>query len=87
MGYEQDLLAEGLCAEIVLVDTEDGPVTGRCQGPVAPFLVGLDLGVGASFEAFACEGHTHQILGWHAQSELERIEWERRLDAESVEVW
>jgi hypothetical protein len=84
MGYEQDLLDEGLCPEIVLVDTEDGPVTGRCKGPVEPILVGLDLGVGASVEAFACEGHTHQILGWRAQSEIERLAWERRLDETGV---
>jgi hypothetical protein len=84
MGYEQDLLDEGLCPDIVEVNTEDGPVTGRCKGPVAVWLEGLDLAAGPSFQAFACETHTAERLHWQHMSELEKLGWEQRLDKTGV---
>jgi hypothetical protein len=87
MGYEQELLAEGLCPEIVMVDTEDGPVTGRCQGPVVEVTVPPDRRYGeteATVQAFACEGHSAEWLNWRAMTEGERADWERRRDLEGI---
>lgn len=80
MGYEQELIAEGKCPEVVMVPTEDGPVTGRCMGPIVEVEVPPDARYGETEptrQAFACEGHSQQILGWRAQTEVETIAWER----------
>ena len=60
MSYESELIAQGLCPEVVPILTEDGPATGRCLAPIADFEVG------------ACEGHAAEIRGWHAMSEAEK---------------
>ena len=53
-----------VCGEIVRIDTEDGPISGRCGCNV----VG-DLG--------ACQGHAEERDGWLAMDESERCAWER----------
>jgi len=68
--YDQQLIAEGLCPDIVMVDTEDGPVTGRCQAPIV------------DHELCACEGHAAERRQWMAMSEWERAHWERQHDRE-----
>lgn len=52
------------CSEVIAIDTEDGPMSGRCGGPVFG-----DDG--------ACRGHQAMIDSWRAQSEIETIAWER----------
>ncbi len=61
-------VARVLCSEIVMVATEDGPMDGRCKGPV-------EMG-----DILACRGHASQIRGWRAQSELETVAWEQELE-------
>lgn len=85
MSYEEDLIAEGKCPDLVWIDTEDGPQTDRCQAPVSD-KVWLYRGYGDS-EARptrlpACEGHAEERVGWGAMTELERLAWERRRDEE-----
>lgn len=58
-----------VCGEVVMVDTEDGPQSGRCRQPV----LNNDL---------ACPGHADQIRGWRAQSEAEVVAWERQVERE-----
>ena len=67
MGYEQDLIDQGLCPEVVPVLTEDGPATGRCMGPIPP---------GSMHPA--CEGHAAEIGQWFALTEAEKLHWERQ---------
>src|ERR1700746_2523396 len=45
-----------LCSELIQVDTEDGPITGRC-------------GLRVDAEGYACEGHRQEREGWLALSE------------------
>ena len=71
MSYDEQLVREGKCPELVMVSTEDGWVDGRCMQPV----VGPD--------GFACEGHTAEILSWSRMSEVEKLDWERRQDEQS----
>ncbi len=52
-----------LCSEIVRVDTEDGPVSGRC-------------GIAATVDA-SCPNHADQRAQWFAQSESEIAYLER----------
>ena len=83
MGYEAELIAEGKCPEVVMVPTEDGPVTGRCMGPIVEVEVPPSRMHGETEStrvAFACEGHSQEIIGWRNQSEAETIEWERNQD-------
>lgn len=85
MSYEAELIANGQCPEVIAIDTEDGPGTGRCLGPIVTVTVAPDSRYGEtepSTAAVACGGHSQEILGWRAMSELERGEWERRHDAE-----
>lgn len=81
MGYEQDLHDEGKCAELVWVPTEDGPVTGRCQGPISD-KVWMYKGYGdveaAPTTLPMCEGHAEERVGWGAMTEAEQADWERR---------
>lgn len=75
MGYEQELLAEGKCPELVWVSTEDGPETGRCMAPIVEITVPADPrygDAGPEVVAFACEGHSQEYLGWRAMSEVEK---------------
>lgn len=68
--YDQQLIAEGVCPEIVPVVTEDGPSDGRCLAPVVA-------------DGYACEGHTAEIESWRDMSEAERAHWERQHEAEA----
>lgn len=52
-----------VCAEIIEVATEDGPISGRCGQPVK--------------RHGACERHAEIIEEWAAQTEAETIAWER----------
>lgn len=55
------------CSELIEISTEDGPMSGRCGGPV----FGGD---------WACPGHQQQINGWRSQGEAETMEWEQGLE-------
>lgn len=55
-----------VCSELIVVDTEDGPVSGRC-------------GYLAELEG-ACERHGAILADWAAQSEAEAVAWERARD-------
>lgn len=68
MSYEQQLIEDGLCPEIVPVMTEDGPATGRCKAPIV------------DHDVAACEGHAAEIRAWRAMSEFEKAQWEREHD-------
>ncbi len=83
MTYEAQLIAEGKCAELVWINTEDGPVDGRCMRPISdkvwmyrgysdpkPYPTKLPM----------CEGHAEAAVGYGAMTEQERIAWERRED-------
>lgn len=59
MTYDQELISKGKCPELVMYQTEDGPVDGRCLAPIVP-------------GGYACEGHTAEIEAWRAMSEEER---------------
>jgi hypothetical protein len=86
LTYDAQLIADGQCPELVPVMTEDGPSDGRCLAPIVTVTVPPDPRYGeteAETVAFACEGHSAEILGWRAMSEVERIAWERRQDAEA----
>jgi hypothetical protein len=63
---EDGLTFPVVCSEIVMVDTEDGPIDGRC-------------GLVADLDGF-CEPHAAQVSEWRAMSELERALWERTND-------
>lgn len=81
MSYESDLIDQGLCPDLVWIPTEDGPVTGRCMGPIVSVTVPADPrygDMGPETVAFACEGHTAERLSWRAMSEQERYEYEYR---------
>lgn len=67
MTYDQELIQEGLCPEIVPILTEDGPTDGRCLAPVVP-------------DGYACAGHTEAIESWRSMSEAERAYWEHQHD-------
>jgi hypothetical protein len=58
---EQDYIDQGLCPELVIRHTEDGPTDGRCMRPIVPG------------EIPACEGHAAQIREW--QEERDRLWW------------
>jgi hypothetical protein len=86
MSYDAELIREGKCPEIVPILTEDGPATGRCLAPIVTVTVPPDSRYGeteATRAAFACEGHSEEILGWRAMPEFERLAWEVRTDAEA----
>lgn len=53
-----------VCSEIIQVETEDGPISGRCGTPATG-----DFG--------ACPFHAAQIEGWRNQTEAETLAWER----------
>ena len=55
-----------VCGELVRIDTEDGPISGRCGRDIA--------------RAGACEMHADERQGWLDMSEAERCEWERSHD-------
>jgi hypothetical protein len=60
MTYDEQLIAEGSCPELVPVRDEDfGWVDGRCLAPIVP-------------GGFACPAHTEQIESWRGMSEAER---------------
>jgi hypothetical protein len=85
MSYDAQLIGEGKCPELVMIDTEDGPTDGRCLAPIVTVTVPPDARYGETEPetlAFACEGHTEEILSWRGMSEPERLSWERRQDAE-----
>lgn len=83
MSYDAELIAEGKCPEIVMIQTEDGPVDGRCMGPIVEVEVPPSRRYGeteSTRQAFACEGHSQQIVGWARQTEAETIAWEKAQD-------
>lgn len=83
MGYEQELIEQGLCPDLVEIMTEDGFIVGRCEGPIVTVTVPPDSRYGeteAVEVAFACEGHSAERLGWRAMTEAQRITWERERD-------
>jgi hypothetical protein len=81
MSYDAQLIAEGKCAEIVPVMTEDGPATGRCLRPITN-KVYMYRGYGDAEASPTtlpmCEGHAEEMVGWGAMSEAERLAWERQ---------
>jgi hypothetical protein len=82
-SYDARLIAEGRCPELVPIVTEDGPSDGRCLAPIVTVTVPPDPRYGETeptTAAFACEGHSAEILGWRAMPECERLAWERRQD-------
>ena len=84
MSYEQELIDEGRCAELVRVWSEDGPVTGRCRLPISD-KVWLYRGYGDAearpTQLPMCEGHAEERVGWGAMTEAQRADWEKREDA------
>lgn len=70
MAYEEELIREGHCPEIVPIVTEDGPSDGRCFKNIVP-------------GGYACEGHTAMIEEWREMSEPERAHWERQHDEDN----
>jgi hypothetical protein len=83
MSYDAQLIAEGRCPDLVIIDTEDGPMSGRCLRPITDKIY-LYRAYGDT-EAHpttlpACEGHAEERVGWGAMSEPERAAWERRQD-------
>lgn len=80
MTYDETLISQGLCPDLVEIDTEDGPASGRCLRPISD-KVYLYRAYGDT-EARpttlpACEGHAEERVGWGAMSETERVAWER----------
>lgn len=68
MTYDEQLIAEGVCPELVPVLSEDfGWGDGRCLAPVVP-------------GGFACPGHTAEIEAWRGMSEPERAAAEYALE-------
>jgi hypothetical protein len=68
MTYDQELIANGECPELVPVFSEDfGWGDGRCLAPVEP-------------GGYACPGHTEAIEAWRGKSEAERAADEYALD-------
>lgn len=67
MTYDEQLINEGLCPELVWHYTEDGKVDGRCLAPIVP-------------GGYACEGHTAEIEDWHSMTEPEKAAIEYALD-------
>lgn len=59
-----------VCGDIVMIQTEDGPMDGRCGRKVI------------SLTAAACAGHAAERDHWQAMSEAEKATWERRHDEE-----
>jgi hypothetical protein len=58
--YDEQLIDEGVCPELVPVFSEDfGWGDGRCLAPIVP-------------GGFACPGHTAEIEAWRGMSEAER---------------
>jgi hypothetical protein len=83
LGLEAHVIADGrlivaidgkivpvLCAELIMVNTEDGPSTGRC-------------GTVIRGDDWACKGHRAESDRWEAMSEAERAEWEYRHEMEA----
>lgn len=59
LTYDQQLISEGKCPELVMYRMEDGWQDGRCLADIVP-------------GGYACEGHTAEIDAWHSMSEEER---------------
>lgn len=67
MTYDEELIANGQCPELVMRSSEFGPIDGRCLLPIVP-------------GGYACAGHTEEIEAWHNMSEAERAYQEYMLD-------
>jgi hypothetical protein len=81
MGYEQELIAEGKCAELVWVRTEDGVVDGRCLQPISDkvwMYRGYSDPEPSPTTLPMCEGHAEERVGYGAMTEAEQATWERR---------
>ncbi len=55
-----------VCGDIIQINTEDGPESGRCGLP--------------TLRDGACAAHAVQHDDWRAQSEAETVAWERALE-------
>lgn len=81
LGYEAGLHFQGRCAEIVMVDTEDGPVTGRCMRRVTttprPYKGYCDTTFTMELLPM-CDGHADQRSHESHISEAEWAEIEKR---------
>lgn len=80
MSYEHELIEAGECPELVWIDTEDGPVTGRCGLPISDrvwLYRGYSDEVATPTTLPACDGHAEERVGWGVMSESERARWER----------
>lgn len=62
-------IVEVLCSELIMVNTEDGPGTGRCGTPLRG-------------DVYACPGHTAEIERWQSMPEAEKADWEYRREME-----
>ncbi len=66
MTYDQQLISEGLCPNLVPAHDPDGyPVDGRCGRPIT------------DMEVAACEYHAEEIREWHQMSEYDKMVWEQ----------
>jgi hypothetical protein len=78
MTYDEQLIAEGQCPELVPVYSEDFPPTdGRCLAPIVPAPDGSP--------GFACEGHTPEIWAY-INTPLEQ-RWAEDAIAERMGYW
>lgn len=60
MTYDEQLIREGKCPELVPVYSDDFPPSdGRCLQPIVP-------------GGYACEGHTAEIESWRNMTEEQR---------------
>ncbi len=85
MSYEAQLHAEGKCAELVPVATEDGIVDGRCMRPIDPTVRTYRTSYTREIRQETlpmCEGHADEYVGWGYLTEAEKAQWEKRLDQE-----
>lgn len=83
MGYEQELIRDGKCAELVWIPTEDGMIDGRCMEPITDqvfMFKAYSEPVARPTQLPMCLGHAEAAVGYSAMTELERIEWEKRED-------
>lgn len=75
MGTEAALRFQGLCAEIVMVPTEDGMVDGRCRGrnttTLRPYKGYSDTAVTMELLPM-CDGHADQRSH---ESRISEAEW------------
>lgn len=68
MTYDEQLIEEGKCPELVAVYSEDFPPSdGRCLAPIVP-------------GGYACPGHTEEIESYRRMSDEEWAAQEYAMD-------